>query len=88
VAGDAGEHVGEVEEYCSPCWWKVVGYWCGDLFFNLELHCVDDEVCSVRGANNVVKLEHVSCRLFFGCLSNVCHHELTNSCRYAKVAEF
>ncbi len=85
MAGDAVEHVGEVEEYYSLCWWKVSGHWCGDVFLDLELHDVNDEVHSIRDANSVVKWEHVLCKHFFECLSDVCHHELMDDCSYAKV---
>ncbi len=88
MAGNTVEHVGEFKENCGPCWWEVVGHGCGDVFFYLELHGVDDKVCAIRGANSVVKWEHVLRKLFFECLSNVCSHKSSDGCGYTKGPEF
>jgi hypothetical protein len=59
-----------------------------DVFFNLELHGVDDEICTVRSADGIVVGEHMACKLFSEGVGDVTGDETTDGGGDSKWSEF
>ena len=77
-AGDTVELICQIEEDGCSCGRGVRGVGSCDVFFNLELHGVDDEVCAVWGADSIIIWEHVTCKFFPECVGDVTGYEATN----------
>ena len=61
---------------------------CLDEFFDGKLHCLDNEVASIRNANCIVVWEKVGCEFVSKGVGNVARDEATNGGGESKWAKF